>query len=117
MLEEWFSDNKLWERSDLADGDLRWVCLKGIPILVWNDQFFNFTVVVNGWFLEEASATVNKRNLLILMPILVLNLLSLFSHLMHVILCKSKMAMHRGSNGSLSSCGYYGSYCKLGANF
>lgn len=32
LLESWFSEVKAWEDSELADGSIRWVCLRGVPI-------------------------------------------------------------------------------------
>lgn len=63
LLEEWFSEVMRWEESDLANGDLRWICLSGVPIPAWNDQFFSFVVAEFGEFLGVSSATEMKLNL------------------------------------------------------
>lgn len=63
LLEEWFSDIKAWEESDLADGNFRWVSLKDVPISTWKDQFFSFVVADFGWFLESSPVMVGKCNL------------------------------------------------------
>lgn len=45
VLSRWFFEVRAWEESDLADGSIRWVCMKGVPIPLWNYyQFFTFAV-------------------------------------------------------------------------
>lgn len=63
MLDEWFSEVKKWEDFDLADGDLLWICMSGVPILAWNDQFFSFVVAEFGHFLGVSPAMELKLNL------------------------------------------------------
>lgn len=42
LLEKWFFEVRAWEESESADGSIRWVCMKGVPIPLWNNQFFSF---------------------------------------------------------------------------
>lgn len=32
LLEQWFSEVRAWKELELADGSIRWVCMKGVPI-------------------------------------------------------------------------------------
>lgn len=63
LLENWFSEVRAWEESELADGLIQRICIRGVPIPLWHNQFFSFAVADFCQFVEVLAATKEKLNL------------------------------------------------------
>lgn len=62
-MEKWFSEVRLWEDSDLTDGEVCFISIIGVSIPMWNVQFFSFVALDFGQFLRTFPATKHKVNL------------------------------------------------------
>lgn len=63
LLENWFSKVRVWEEFELANGSIRWVCMRRVLISLWHSQFFFFAVVDFGQFVEVLVVMEEKLNL------------------------------------------------------
>lgn len=63
MVDHWFEVVHLWESLDLAIGNRQWICLTGVSLFLWHEDFFAKLGLELGKLVKITSQIIVRSNL------------------------------------------------------